>query len=166
MAHKYTAARTRDVFSGTFECRACGLEAPATVSAAGSGTAQGHGKESAAAAAHDAEMDASGVASRTLTFFPCPNCGKVDRSAGSYRLQVIIGAIVAGAITAGGLSLFFASQFRGRHQTDSDGGSGPAALVLGGVVALGVFLWFGRAWWRVKRRVVVHMADAKIIPPE
>lgn len=47
-----TTASTREVFSGTFECRHCELETGAHVEAAGSGHAKGRGMH------HEAKADA------------------------------------------------------------------------------------------------------------
>jgi hypothetical protein len=159
MRHEYTAAKHAAAFSGTFECRFCGLDAPAVVHARGSGTAQGHGAGSAQRALADAEADANSVAARTLTFYPCPKCGKVDPSSGSFRVQVIVGSLVIGGLIA--VAMYFLIR-PDRYRDNST--EQTVAMVIGGIVALACYLWWGRAWWNVKRRVQVDMASATFTP--
>src|SRR6185436_10859439 len=96
----HTIAKVGESFDGIFECQHCEIEVPATVFAKSSASAPGVGAAAERMAAENAEMDANALASRTLQFVRCPNCGKTDPSGPRYRSQATIGAIVLGAIGA------------------------------------------------------------------
>jgi predicted RNA-binding Zn-ribbon protein involved in translation (DUF1610 family) len=157
--HDFISAKHAAAFSGTFECRSCGLDAPAVVRARGSGSAKGVSENSAHVAAEIAEADANAVAARTLTFYPCPKCGKVDPSSRSFRIQVIIGSLVLGAAVGLVAFLWFRPAF-GRDASVER----IAAASVGAVVAIALYFWWGRAWWRVKKRVEVDMSRATFTP--
>jgi hypothetical protein len=152
MGGDYTSARVADVFDGTFECRSCGLSAPAVVSSSGRGSAHGHGADDARAALRDGMVDANSVAARSLTFLPCPKCGVVDPSARSYRVQVIVGSLLLGAVSAGVMYYLFT---RTLDEGRSTAGYGPIAAVVGGVVTAAAYWWWGRCWRNIRRRVWV-----------
>ena len=103
--------RVKEVFAGHFECRHCDLDVPAQVRAVGWGGERPTGLT----VEEEAIEDASGVASRTLQFVPCPRCGKLDPTGRGYRIQVIVGVIVLGALLFGGCYLFL--KFRARHSS-------------------------------------------------
>lgn len=155
-----TLRKTNEVFCGTFECRRCELEAPATVRAAGWGAAQGRSEDAAANAAFEGEQDASGVASRTLTFVRCPRCGAVDPSALSYRIQVMIGSLLLGLVAAGVVFVFSHVSRRGRSLADVGGVGWLCAIVT--LVVAGALYWrWRRPWVRVRERVVLDLSSCR-----
>ena len=152
-----TVASTTEAFSGTFECRHCELECTAVVEASGRGQAKGRNMHHDAY--KDAEDDANNVAARTLQFVKCPRCGKRDPSGISYRIQMTIGAILAGGALGGATTALAVMKSRGRGATDFWW----IFLAVGGVLAL-VFYWrFRRPWANADKRTKF---DASFAPPQ
>lgn len=151
MAKTVTTASTHEAFSGTFECRHCELEVTAVVHASGSGQAEGRIAEGAGHAAYkDAEDDANHVAGRTLQFVKCPRCGKRDQSGTSYRIQMTIGAFLAGAILSGITIVLAAMSEAGRGRGKGDWLW--IFLVLAAVLTAGFYWRFRRPWANADRR--------------
>lgn len=154
-----TNARTTDTFEGTFECRACGFEAPALVHAGGRASARGWGHDAAATALAKAQEDASDVASWTLAFLPCPSCGKRDPVARSYLITAVILALLGGI--GGALLAMLAVQRGGVVGDDVE----LAALATGGIVALAIFGAKARAFISIRDRVSLDLTRASGVPP-
>ncbi len=146
------SAITED-FVGDYQCRRCGYESRARVSATGG--AANVGGESAS--------DIAGVvASRTLLFVRCPNCGKRDPSATTYRIQVWLGALLAGG--AGSL-LGLVFMMRSQARRESNVGVIAVAMVVAGLLpAFVVWLRYRRAWIDVERRVLLFRPGRKPRP--
>jgi hypothetical protein len=148
-----TVARVGQSFDGFFECRHCELEAYATVYATAAGVARGVGEDADRLALANAESDANALASRTLQFVRCPRCGKKDPSGPSYRAQATVGAIVLGALAAGGSWLFVAMRTRGH----ADAGAAKwVSLAAGVFIALMLYWRWGRPWRSPDKRTVFH----------
>ena len=155
-----THARARDTFEGTFECRACGFEAPALVYGGGRGSARGWDQDSAAAAIAEAQEDASDVASWTLAFLPCPSCGKRDPIARSYVITAVILALLGGS--GGGALFAVLAVSRG---VSFGNGMKLFAVATGVLVALAIFGAKARAFISIRRRVSLDMTRASGVPP-
>jgi len=155
-----THATVHEAFEGTFECRTCGLEAPAVVVARGRGRASGWHDAAEHTAIQDAAEDAGEIASWTLAFVPCPRCGKRDRLARSYVVTSIALAIVAGLAAA--IGVYMLAAMRGIRGVNS---FSTAAIVGGGVVAAVVFGLKARAWIGIRRRVSINVSQAAGVPP-
>jgi hypothetical protein len=149
-----TSAKTEEVFEGTFECRHCEFQAEATVHAIGWGGAGGVGTDARALAAQDALEDAGAVASRSITCVPCPQCGKLDPSARSYRLQVIGGSVLIGVFSGFAAYAYAHARY---------GGAGEMTWlfsVFGLAAAAAAFWKWSRPWIGVRERVIIHHAGA------
>ncbi len=155
-----TGARTSETFEGTYECKACGFEAPVLVYGSGRGTAGGWGRDSAAAALADASQDAGDVAAWTLVFVPCPSCGKRDPIARSYVITAIVLAVLGGL----GFGALFGVLVSGERLFDG-GALKLAVLAAAVIVALAIFLAKARAFIGIRRRVAFDLARATGIPP-
>ena len=149
-----TSAKTAEVFEGTFECRHCEFQAEATVHAIGWGRAGGVGGDARELAVQDAVEDAGAVASRSLTFVPCPRCGKLDPSARSYRLQVIVGSVLLGGFAAAGLYVYAHARYGAAH------GMAWLFSVFGLAIASLAFWKWRRPWVGVRERVIIHHPGA------
>ncbi len=148
------AREVDDVFEGPFECRRCGFETRATVQATGQRAwTPGGPREAGGYAAHgeSAGAVAEVVASRTLMFVRCPSCGRRDPSAGMYRLQVVLGALLAGTAAAV-LALLGTIKATG-HVSDV---MLPVSIATGIAVAASVYWTYRRAWVRVDERVTLY----------
>jgi hypothetical protein len=143
MANTVTTASTDEVFHGEFECRHCELQTTALVLASGRGQAEGHADDGAGHAAYkDAEDDANNVAARTLQFVKCPRCGKRDPAGRSYRIQMTIGAVLAGAVLGGITTVLGIIQNRGRGAEVLL----PIFLIVSGVLGAIFYFRFRRPW--------------------
>lgn len=142
-----------EVFEGTFECAACGYEAPATVRSKVKAPASG--KTAAAREAGDAAAEevAGAVASRTLMFVRCPTCGQRDRKARAYQVQVVLGALAMGAA---GFALMFVALMKTRADRYTGSFTPWVAVACGVVWAARTFIVYRRAWHDVDRRVTVR----------
>ena len=146
-----------DEFVGPFECRHCGFETTARVRAIGRRAWLPTGPREAGGArirGEGAAEIAGVVASRTLMFVRCPRCGKRDPSATTYRVQVVLGALLAG-VAAGVLAfLGMVKSFRSINELALG-----TAMAAGLGVAAGVWWTYRRAWVRVDERVVLAEPD-------
>lgn len=144
-----------EVFSGTFECRRCSYEAAAQVTARGGRTFMPNAPVEGGATRPVGETtsDIAGVvASRTLMFVRCPRCGERDPSARIYKIQVALGALLAGVAS----TVLYAL---GSVKTGLAFRYPEATLVLSGVTGLAaaamVYRTYRRAWVDVEARVVL-----------
>ncbi len=155
-----TGARTSETFEGTYECRACGFEAPVLVYGSGRGSAAGWSHDSAEAALADASQDAGDVAAWTLAFVPCPRCGKRDPIARSYVITAVVLAILGGL----GFGALFGVLVSCERLFDG-GALELAVLTAATIAALAIFLAKARAFIGIRQRVAIDMARATGIPP-
>jgi hypothetical protein len=102
------------------------------------------------AAREIAENLAGTLASRTMMYAKCPQCGARAPGGGWYRVQVVLGALGFGGVVA---LLVFLLMLRRRVAFELGNWTFLVVGVVGAFVALQVYRKYRRAWVDVGRRV-------------
>lgn len=161
MTRDVAVERVDDAFVGTFSCEACGFETTARVTAHASGAAKGKAEEAHATARAIAADTAGAIASRTLMFVPCPNCGQRHPKAGMYRLQIVLAAL---GMAAAGFTLLFLTLMKLRWDRYLGPWTPVLAAACGVLWGARTYLTYRRAWTRLPERVTLGAPDEPDAP--